>query len=75
MSGHLYSGVEISKNIYGLLTVLTSAPQDILKTNAYGSGVTVATPSVAGTPNFDGTIRSAPLIVSANDVVYPSVNL
>jgi len=38
-------------------------------------GVTVATPSISGTPNFDGTVRSAPLLVTANDVVYPSVVL
>ena len=28
-----------------------------------------------GTANFDGTIRSAPLIVKANDVIYPSLAL
>ena len=37
--------------------------------------MTVTTPAVSGTPNFDGSVRSAPLIVSANEVVYPSVAL
>ena len=52
-----------------------SSPIQILKQNTYGVGVTVATPSVTGTPNFDSTIRSAPLVVTANDTVYPSIAL
>ena len=69
----VFGGGDIKEHIWSFDGI--ASPQDILKTNAYGSGVTVATPSIAGTPNFDGTIRSAPLIVSANDVVYPSVAL
>ena len=52
-----------------------SSPIQILKQNTYGVGVTVATPSVTGTPNFDNTIRSSPLVVTANDTVYPSIAL
>jgi adenylate cyclase len=36
-------------------------------------GVTVATPSVANTPNFDGTTRSVPLVIQANGQLYPSL--
>ena len=64
---------EIKDHIWSFSGI--ASPVDILKQNSYGSGVTVTTPSISGTPNFDGTIRSAPLIVSANDVVYPSVAL
>ena len=64
---------EIKDHIWAFTGI--ASPVDILKQNSYGSGVTVTTPSISGTPNFDGTIRSAPLIVSANDVVYPSVAL
>ena len=52
-----------------------SSPIRILQDNTYGVGVTVATPSVTGTANFDGTIRSIPLIVTANEQVYPSLAL
>ena len=52
-----------------------SSPIRILQDNTYGVGVTVATPSVTGTPNFDGTTRSIPLIVTANEQVYPSLAL
>jgi adenylate cyclase len=52
-----------------------SSPIRILQDNTYGVGVTVATPSVSGTPNFDGTTRSIPLIVTANEQVYPSLAL
>ena len=51
------------------------APIEILRNNTYGVGVTVSTPPITGTPNFDGTVRSAPLLVYANDQVYPSVAL
>ena len=37
--------------------------------------MTVSTPSVSDTPNFDGTVRSQPLIVTANEQVYPSLAL
>ena len=36
-------------------------------------GVTVATPPVANTPNFDGTTRSIPLVIQANGQLYPSL--
>ena len=52
-----------------------SSPIRILQDNTYGVGVTVATPSVNGTPNFDGTTRSIPLIITANEQVYPSLAL
>ena len=32
-------------------------------------------PAVTGTPNFDGTTRSVPLMVTANGQVYPSLVL
>ena len=51
------------------------SPTQFLQDSAYGMGVTVATPSVPNTPNFDQTIRSAPVIVMANDVIYPSLAL
>ena len=69
----MFGGGEIKDHIWNFSGI--ASPIEILKQNAYGVGVTVATPSISGTPNFDGTIRSAPLIVSANDVVYPSVAL
>ena len=69
----VFGGGEIKDHIWNFSGI--ASPIEILKQNAYGVGVTVATPSISGTPNFDGTIRSAPLIVSANDVVYPSVAL
>ena len=49
------------------------SPRTELQNSAWGMGVTVATPSVANTPNFDGTIRSAPLVIQANDQLYPSL--
>ena len=52
-----------------------ASPVEILQNNTYGVGVTVATPGVSGTSNFDGTIRSAPLLVYANEKIYPSLAL
>ena len=49
------------------------SPRTELQNSAWGMGVTVATPSVANTPNFDGTIRSAPLLIQANEQLYPSL--
>ena len=52
------------------------SPIAMLMGNTYGVGVvTVATPAVTGTPNFDGTTRSVPLMVTANGQVYPSLVL
>ena len=69
----VFGGGEIKDHIWNFSGI--ASPVEILKQNSYGVGVTVATPSISGTPNFDGTIRSAPLIVSANDQIYPSVAL
>ena len=69
----VFGGGDIKDHIWNFSGI--ASPEPILKQNAYGSGVTVTTPAISGTPNFDGTVRSAPLIVSANDVVYPSVAL
>jgi len=69
----VFGGGDIKEHIWSFDGI--ASPVEVLKQNSYGSGVTVATPPLPGTPNFDGTIRSAPLIVSANDVVYPSVAL
>jgi adenylate cyclase len=52
-----------------------ASPVEILQNNTYGVGVTVATPAVSGTSNFDGTIRSTPLLVYANEKIYPSLAL
>ena len=49
------------------------SPRTELQNSAWGMGVTVATPTVANTPNFDGTIRSAPLLIQANEQLYPSL--
>tara|TARA_R110000868_G_scaffold188385_1_gene431092 strand:+ start:6880 stop:8742 length:1863 start_codon:yes stop_codon:yes gene_type:complete len=51
------------------------APLDILQNNTYGVGVANATPNLPGTPNFDATVRSAPLLVQANGELYPSLAL
>ena len=57
--------------VWGTPGVLSPIP--ILEGNTYGVGVTTATPSQSGTPNFDGTIRSAPLLMQANGQIYPSL--
>ena len=49
------------------------SPRTELQNSAWGMGVPVATPPVANTPNFDGTIRSAPLLIQANEQLYPSL--
>jgi adenylate cyclase len=69
----VFGGGDITLHAWNYDGILN--PVDMLMNNTYGVGVTVATPSVSGTPNFDGTVRSAPLLVTANDVVYPSVVL
>ena len=69
----VFGGGNIEDHIWTFSGIASPIP--ILEQNSYGSGVTVTTPPVSGTANFDGTIRSAPLIVSANGVVYPSVAL
>ena len=49
------------------------SPRTELQNSAWGMGVTVATPPVANTPNFDGTTRSIPLVIQANGQLYPSL--
>ena len=49
------------------------SPRTELQNSAWGMGVTVATPPVANTPNFDGTIRSAHLLIQANEQLFPSL--
>ena len=49
------------------------SPRTELQNSAWGMGVTVATPPVANTPNFDGTTRSVPLVIQANGQLYPSL--
>ena len=51
------------------------SPRTELQDSAWGMGVTVATPSVANTPNFDGTNRAVPLVIQANGQLYPSLGL
>ena len=69
----VFGGGDISEAIWAFSGI--SAPIKLLQDNTYGVGVTVSTPPLPDTPNFDGTVRSAPLIVSANDQIYPSVAL
>jgi adenylate cyclase len=49
------------------------SPRTELQNSAWGMGVTVATPPVANTPNFDGTNRAIPLVIQANGQLYPSL--
>jgi len=49
------------------------SPRTELQNSAWGMGVTVATPPVANTPNFDGTNRAVPLVIQANGQLYPSL--
>ena len=49
------------------------SPRTKLQNSTWGMGVTVATPPVANTPNFDGTTRSIPLVIQANGQLYPSL--
>jgi len=69
----VFGGGDIKDSIWNFSGI--SAPIKVLQDNTYGVGVTVTTPPLPDTPNFDGTVRSAPLIVSANDQIYPSVAL
>jgi len=66
-------GAEAKDFIWNYSGIVSPIP--ILRDNTYGVGVTSSTPPITGTPNFDGTVRSAPLLVYANDQVYPSVAL
>ena len=69
----IFGGGDIKDSVWNFTGIV--APLPILQDNTYGVGVTTATPPFAGTPNFDGTVRSAPLIVTANDQIYPSIVL
>ena len=66
-------GAEAKDFIWNYSGIVSPIP--ILRDNTYGVGVSSSTPPITGTPNFDGTIRSAPLLVYANEQVYPSVAL
>ena len=66
-------GAEAKDFIWNYSGIVSPIP--ILRDNTYGVGVTSSTPPIDGTPNFDGTVRSAPLLVYANEQVYPSVAL
>ena len=66
-------GAEAKDFIWNYSGIVSPIP--ILRENTYGVGVTSSTPPITGTPNFDGTVRSAPLLVYANEQVYPSVAL
>ena len=68
-----FGGGDIADSIWGYPGIAT--PIEILQLNTYGVGITSATPSIMGTANFDNTIRSAPLLVSANEQIYPSIAL
>ena len=68
-----FGGGDIADSIWGYPGIAT--PIEILQMNTYGVGITSATPSIMGTANFDNTIRSAPLLVSANEQIYPSIAL
>ena len=69
----VFGGGDIKDSVWQFSGI--ASPIDILQNNTYGVGVSVSTPSVSGTPNFDGTVRSAPLLVYANEQVYPSLAL
>ena len=69
----VFGGGDIKNHAWNFTGIVP--PLKILSDNTYGVGVTTATPPFEGTPNFDGTVRSAPLIVTANDQVYPSIVL
>ena len=58
----VFGGGDIKEHIWNFSGI--ASPEPILKQNAYGSGVTVTTPAISGTPNFDGTVRSGPPFVA-----------
>ena len=61
----------IQDHVWNFSGLVSPIPE--LQNSAWGMGVTVATPSVANTPNFDGTTRSVPLVIQANGQLYPSL--
>ena len=69
----VFGGGDIENSIWKFDGI--SSPIPLLENASWGVGVSTATPSVTDTANFDGTTRSAPLLVSANKVVYPSLAL
>ena len=62
---------DIQDHVWNFSGLVSPIPE--LQSSAWGMGVTVATPPVANTPNFDGTTRSIPLVIQANGQLYPSL--
>ena len=62
---------DIQDHVWNFSGLVSPIPE--LQSSAWGMGVTVATPPVANTPNFDGTTRSIPLVIQANGQFYPSL--
>ena len=67
----VFGGGNIQDHVWNFSGLVSPIPE--LQNSAWGMGVTVATPSVANTPNFDGTTRSIPLVIQANGQLYPSL--
>ena len=62
---------DIQDHVWNFSGLVSPIPE--LQNSAWGMGVTVATPPVANTPNFDGTNRAVPLVIQANGQLYPSL--
>ena len=62
---------DIQDHVWNFPGLVSPIPE--LQNSAWGMGVTVATPPVANTPNFDGTNRAVPLVIQANGQLYPSL--
>jgi len=62
---------DIQDHVWNFPGLVSPIPK--LQNSTWGMGVTVATPPVANTPNFDGTNRAVPLIIQANGQLYPSL--
>ena len=67
----VFGGGNIQDHVWNFSGLVSPIPE--LQNSAWGMGVTVATPSVSNTPNFDGTTRSIPLVIQANGQLYPSL--
>tara|TARA_B110000444_G_scaffold207080_1_gene200919 strand:- start:15439 stop:17280 length:1842 start_codon:yes stop_codon:yes gene_type:complete len=62
---------DIQDHVWNFPGLVSPIPK--LQNSTWGMGVTVATPPVANTPNFDGTNRAVPLVIQANGQLYPSL--